>query len=403
MEPITEVKDAIRELGSTFEQFKAANDERLKQIEEKGKADPLLEEKICKMSEAMDTLSEIKERLEKAETAIKRTAQDTTAGGSDEPAEMREYKEAFVRYMRKGVEDNLKELQIKGLSVGVDTEGGYLVRPEVASDIIKNITETTPMRQIARVRSIGTDAFEQLRQTSGAASGGWVSETGARNETAAPKLGVLRIPVHEQYAAPHATQQFLDDENVNVEQWLSEEVADVFQRTENTAFVSGNGVGKPRGILDYPAGTADGQIEQVNSGSAGAVTGDGLITLQAALKEPYQANATWLMNRLTVRDIMLLKDANGQYIWRPGLVAGQPDLLLGRPIVKGSDMPTPAANALAIVYGDFRRGYWIIDRVGIRVLRDPYTAKPYVEFYTTKRTGGGVMVFEALKIQKLAV
>jgi len=401
-EPIVEVKDAIKELGSTFEQFKAANDERLKQIEEKGKADPLIEEKVRKMTEAMDGFSDVKERLEKAETTLKRTAKGMP-GGSDEPAEMKEYKEAFVNYMRKGTEENLKELQTKALSVGVDTEGGYLVRSEMATDIIKNVTETTPMRQIATVRTIGTDAFEQPRQTSGAASGGWTSETGTRLETAAPKLGVIKIPVHEQYAEPHATQQFLDDANINPEQWLSEEVSLVFQRTENTAFVSGNGVGQPRGVLDYPAGVASGQIEQVNSGSAGAVTADGLINIQAVLKEVYQANAVWLMNRLTVRDIMLLKDANGQYIWRPGLMAGAPDLLLGKTIVKGSDMPTPAANALGLVYGDFKRGYTIVDRVGIRVLRDPYTAKPYIKFYTTKRTGGGVMTEEALKIQKLAV
>ncbi len=401
-EPIVEVKDAIKELGSTFEQFKAANDERLRQIEEKGKADPLLEEKVRKMSEAMDTVSDIKERLEKTETALKRTAKGMP-GGSDEPAEMKEYKEAFVNYMRKGTEENLKELQTKALSVGSDPEGGYLVRPEVANNIIKNVTETTPMRQIATVRPISTNAFEQPRQTQGAVSGGWVSEAGARGQTGAPKVGVIRIEAHEQYAEPYATQQFLDDAAVNVEQWLAEEVAEILQVTENTAFVSGNGVGKPRGVLDYPAGTADGQIEQVNSGSAGAVTGDGLIKLQAALKEAYQSNATWLMNRLTVRDIMLLKDANGQYIWRPGLVAGQPDLLLAHSIVKGSDMPTPAANALGICYGDFRRGYTIVDRIGIRVIRDIYTAKPYITFYTTKRTGGGVMKFEALKIQKLAV
>lgn len=401
-EPIVEVKDAIKELGSTFEQFKTANDARLKQIEEKGKADPLLETQVRKMSEALEGFSDVKERLEKAETALNRSSKDM-GGGSDEPAEMREYKAAFVDYMRKGEMENLKALQTKALSEGTDTEGGYLVRAEVANDIIKDIAETTAMRQIARVRSIGTSAFEQPRQTSGAASGGWVSETTSGGNTAAPTIGIIRIPVHKQYAKPLATQEFLDDANINVEQWLAEEVAEIMQRTENTAFVSGNGVGKPRGVLDYPAGTASGQIEQVNSGSAGAVTGDGLIKIQAALKEAYQAGATWLMNRLTVRDIMLLKDANNQYIWRPGLVAGAPDLLLGRPIVKGSDMPVPAANALGICYGDFRRGYTIVDRIGIRVLRDPFTSDPYIKFSTTKRTGGAVMTEEALKIQKLAV
>lgn len=402
MEPITEVKDAIKTLGKTFEEFKAANDERLVQIEEKGKADPLIEEKVRKMTEAMDTISEIKARLEKAETTIKRTAMGPE-GGSDEPAEMREYKDCFNRYLRKGNDQGLKELEVKALTVQSDVEGGYLVSPEVGSEVLRQVTETTPMRQIAAVETISTGAFEEPYEQSGAASGGWVSETGTRSETGAPKLGLKRWPVHEQYAAPRATQTMLDDAARNIEQWLSDRVAEIIAETENTSFVSGNGVGKPRGILDYPAGTGWDQIEQVNSGSAGAVTGDGLIKLQAALKEQYQSNATWLMNRLTVRDIMLLKDSNGQYIWRPGLVAGQPDLLLARPIVKGSDMPTPAANALAICYGDFRRGYVIVDRMGIRVIRDIYSAKPYIEFYTTKRTGGGAKTSEALKIQKLAV
>jgi HK97 family phage major capsid protein len=403
MPEITEIKEAVDKLGTTFAEFKAANDERIKQIESKGQADPLLEEKVNKLSEAVADHSEIKERLEKAETALKRAHKgDPGEGGGEEAAVMKEYKTGLDLYFRKGATAGLAELEQKALSAGSDPDGGYSVRPEVSNEIIRNVTESTPMRQIARVRTISARLWEQMKRTAGAVSGGWVGEKAARSETGGPTLGLQTIPAHEQYAEPHATQIILEDSGINIEAWIGEEVVETFVLTENTAFVSGDGVLRPRGILTFTAGTGDGEIEQVNSGSAAAVTGDGLIDLQDALKEPYQPNASWLMRRATVSAVRKLKDSQNQYLWQPGLGKGVPDVLLGNPIVKGADMPAVAANALAIAYGDFRRGYTIVDRAGIRVLRDPLTTKGFVKFYTTKRTGGDVVLCEAIKIQKIA-
>jgi HK97 family phage major capsid protein len=260
------------------------------------------------------------------------------------------------------------------------------------------------MRQLAAVQSISSSQFEQLKRTTRGATGGWVTETGTRAVTTTPKLGKLVIPTHEVYAEPHATQMLLDDSAINIEQWLADEIAEEFGFYENTAFINGTGAGQPRGLLTYAAGTADGQIEQVTSGDANLLTSDGLISLQTALKEPYQVNATWLMNRATVGAIRKLKaSGTGDYMWQPGLGQGQPATLLGRPVVMGADMPTVAANALAAAYGDFRRAYKIVDRMGMRVLRDPFTAKPFIKFYSTKRVGGDVTLFEAVKIHKIAV
>jgi len=267
--------------------------------------------------------------------------------------------------------------------------------------IVATVFESSPVRAVAAVETIGSDSLELLVDKDEAGAG-WVAETEARAETASPDLAKIAIPAHEIYAEPRATQKLIDDASIDVETWLAGKVAEKFARTENTAFVNGSGVGQPRGFLTYPAGTAWGQIEQINSGSAGAVTADGLLDLQHALKEAHGAGAVWLANRLVLRDIRKLKDANGQYLWQPGLRLDGQETLLGRPIHAASDMPVAAANSLSVAIGDFRSGYQIVDRIGIRVLRDPFTAKPYVKFYTTKRVGGDVVDFQAIKLQKLA-
>jgi HK97 family phage major capsid protein len=187
---------------------------------------------------------------------------------------------------------------------------------------------------------------------------------------------------------------------MNVEAWIAEKVSDKFARTEATSFISGNGVGKPRGILTYASGTSFNQVEQVVSGSAALLLPDGLISLVYALKAPYKVGAQFLMKRATVSAIRKFKDTTNQYLWQPSVQAGQPDSLLGFPIMEADDMEAVAANALAVAFGNFKAAYQIVDRIGIRTLRDPYSSKPYVEFYTTKRVGGGVKNFEAFKIQK---
>lgn len=404
MADLEDLKEGVEKIGKTFDAFKAVNDERLDKIEKTGYTDPELEAKVDKMNSALDSLAE---KNEKIEASMARAQKDALINSDVDTKgmtpEMKAYQKGYARYLRKGDIEGLAELEAKALSVGSDPDGGYTVRPEVSSEILKNITETTPMRQLARVISISSDSYEQPRRTSGAASGGWVGEVEARSETGSPTLGLLNIPAHEQYAEPHATQKLLDDSAINIEAWLAEEIAEAFRLTENTAFITGNGVAKPRGILTYAAGTGDDQIEQVVSGHATLVTADGLINLQDALKEGYQPNASWLMKRSTVSAIRKLKDAtNEQYLWQPGLQAGTPDMLLGATITKGADMPTIGASALAIAYGDFRLGYKIVDRIGIRVLRDPYTSKPFIKFYSTKRTGGMVVLTEALKLQKIS-
>lgn len=392
MEP-TEVKQVVDKLGSAFEEFKAANDARLKEIEKKGAADYVTTDKVDRINEALSDLQEFKKKVE---TAHQRSDKDDREEKADKNGA--EYKKAFIDYARKGIEAP----ELKALSVGSDPDGGYLVTPETSSRIIKIVYETTAMRQLASVQTISSDALEMLEDR-GEITSGWVSEVGTRSETNTPTFGKKNIPVHELYAKPKATQKLLDDAAVNIEDWLAGKVAEHFARKENTAFVSGDGVGKPRGILTYSAGSTWGTIEQVASGSSATLgsTADKLIDLLYALKPPYSRNATWLMNRSTILLARKLKAHDNQYIWQPGIQAGQPDSLLGRPVSEGTDMPVPAADSLSVAVGDFREAYQIVDRIGIRTLRDPYSEKPFIQFYTTKRVGGDVVNFEAIKIMKL--
>jgi HK97 family phage major capsid protein len=290
---------------------------------------------------------------------------------------------------------------MKALSITSDPDGGYLVSPAMSDQMTTIIFETSPIRQLASVQTISTDSLDVLDDKDQAA-GNWTGETQPRADTNTPQLGKRNIPVHELSARPKITQKLIDDAAVDVEAWLSQKVADIFARKQNTAFVSGSGSNQPRGFLTYAAGTSWGQIEQVNSGTAGEVTPSGLIALYYSLKSEYARNATFLMNRSVVQKVRELKDGTGQYLWQPGLQAGQPDLLLGAPVMMASDMPAAGAGTLSVALGDFRRGYQIVDRAGIRTLRDPFTEKPFVLFYSTVRTGGDVLNFEAIKLLKLS-
>jgi len=296
----------------------------------------------------------------------------------------------------------------KALQVGIDPDGGYLVNPERLDARITRIFETSPMRAISNVITTTSDSVEMIIDDNEAASGGWVGETASRPETGTPQIGVKKIFIHEQFAKPKATQKFLDDASINVEQWLTGKINDKLTRFENTAFVVGDGAEKPKGFLSYPAWSAPGTyqrdaLEQVNSGSAGNFTYDGVVALYNSLIEDYRVNSNFLIKRNSWTDILQLKDANGRpLIEYDMLKTSTSDIMLGRPVRFANDMPAVAADALALAYGDFSKGYTIVDRLGLRVLRDPYTDKPYVEFYATKRVGGDVTNFEAIKIQKLA-
>jgi HK97 family phage major capsid protein len=397
---ITDVKTAIETLGKEVAELRVKNDERWEQIQKKGYADPLLEAQVKKLSERVVDMTDTKERLEKVETKINRPA----LGGDDKKSgRVSERKAAFLNYVRKG-ESRLSDFEVKLLSVDSDPQGGYWVEEDMSSEIITKIFETSPMREIAAIETISSDALE-IPEDINEADAGWVSERGARSETAAPKIGMRRIAVHELYAEPKATQQLLDDAKVNVEAWLSGKIADKIARTENLAFITGTGVGQPKGILSYATSltpTNPGQVQQVNSGNANLITDDGLRKLFYSVKSPYIQNAKWLMRRSTVQAVSLLKDSQGRYVWEPGLQMGDPQNLLGMPIVRMEDMPAVSAGNLAVAFGDFNKAYTIVDRMGIRMLRDPFTAKPFVLFYATKRTGGDVTNFEAYSVLKIS-
>lgn len=394
---LEEINAKVSSLATAWEEFKSVNDQRLSEIEKKGSADPLLNERLDKISKAIDLY---KGRLDTIETTVSRSP-NKSEGKDAEGAEVIEYRKAFSLYAKKGLETDLRDIEKKALSVQSDPDGGYLVTPQMSQTIVKKVFETSAIRQVASVETISSDALDMISDVDEAASG-WATETGARVETNSPAIGKKSIIVHELFAQPKATQKLLDDSAINIEAWLAEKIGDAFSRKENTAFVSGDGVGKPRGFLTYASGAAWGQIEQVTSGSPGVVTADGLIRLFYGLKSEYSANGTFLMNRSLFQAVRLLKDTTNQYIWQPGLTAGAPDTLLGRPAIQASDMPDAAANSLSVAFADFRRAYQIVDRVGIRTLRDPYTEKPFVKFYTTKRVGGDVANFEAIKLLRLA-
>jgi len=347
-------------------------------------------------------------------TDLTRSALRTQQAGIEEhqeDAEQRLRRQALSTYLRRGDQrltaaerDALDRLQ-RALSVDSDPDGGFVVTPELSDRISAIVFETSPVRQVATVQAITSDALEGIFDGDEAGFG-WIAERGTRAETTTPQLGQWRIPTHELFAAPRATQKLLDDAYLNMEAWLTAKVADRLARAENTAFVSGNGVDRPRGFLTYADGTARGQIQQIPSGGATSITGEGIINAAYALKAAYRQGAVWAMNRSTVGAVRRIREdqpgANtGMFIWSPGF-GTQPQSLMGYPIVEMEDMPNIAGGALPIAFGNFAQAYTIVDRQGTRVLRDPYSAKPFVEFYVTRRVGGDVVNFEAIKIMDIA-
>lgn len=316
--------------------------------------------------------------------------------------EYKAYDAAFSHAIsnRQG-EHGLSSDERKAMSVGSDPDGGYLVPSATSNRIMTIVRESSPLRRLATIENIsGPDLKIPIDEDE--ADAGWVGETEGRPETGTPKGGTQTIPAYELYAQPKATQQFIEDAGIDVAAWLGRKVGEKFARVEATSFFLGNGVKKPRGILTYPAGTTRGTIEQIVSGGATSIAFDGIINLITALKGPYKTGAAFMMKRTTVGAVMLLKDTTGQYLWRPNNQVGQPSLLLGYPVEEAEDQPAVAAGALAMSFGDFKAAYTILDRLGISVLVDPYTAKPFVSYYTRKRVGGDVTNFEALKLMKIS-
>jgi len=401
----SEIKSLIEAQGKAFDEFKTANDKRLEEIEKRGSADAVTEEKVAKLN---DELSGITKQLEDLQTKTSRPAMET---GEKKSEAVIEHKAGFNGYLRKGAEGGLVELEQKALSVGTDSAGGFAVPEELDRDISDLLIEVSPFRSVANVVTVGSAEYKKLVNQRGTASG-WVGETAARAETDTSTFAQVQPPLGEIFANPAATQTMLDDAFFNVEQFIANEVATEFAKQEGIAFIAGDGINKPKGFLDEPqAATADGvrafgTLQYVPTGVAGdwpaSNPSDILLDLVHTLRTGYRQNAVWMLNTLTLAAIRKFKDGDGDYLWRPGLQEGQPSTLLGFPVAEAVDMPSITADAVPLAFGDFRQGYTIVDRFGTRVLRDPFSNKPFVHFYTTKRVGGKVMNSEAIKLLKFS-
>ncbi|HTQ15692.1 MAG TPA: phage major capsid protein [Rhizomicrobium sp.] len=403
-----EIKEAYADFRRAFEAFKDANDARLEALEKRS-GDVVAEEKVDRINRALETQQKTLDELVLAAARPQLADTKSQSGAAAGDRATRERKAAFDRYMRKGDASGFAALEVKALSEGSNPDGGYVVPLEIADTIDRVLAKASPIRRLASVQQIGSSIYRKPITTVEAASG-WVGETDARTQTATPTISAIDFPAMELYAMPAATQPLLDDSQVDIEQWLANEVQIVFAEQEGAAFVGGDGSSKPTGFLSYTT-VADAswvwsKIGYIASGADGAFASsdpaDALINLAYAPKQGYRANGTWVMNRKTESVIRKFKDSTDNYIWQPAASAGQPASLLGYPVAEAEDMPDIASNSYSIAFGDFARGYLIVDRVGIRTLRDPYSAKPYVLFYTTKRVGGGVQNFEAIKLMKFA-
>lgn len=389
---MTDVNKTIEDLGKAFEAFKATHTQELQALKQ-GQSTADYQAKLDKINSALDQHTK---EIEDAHTKLAASQH----GAPDAGLKDKEYSASFNAHMRKG------DVQA-ALSKGTAEEGGFLTPVEWDRTITDKLREESPMREIAQVQSTSKAGWTKLFNMGGTGSG-WVGETDARPETATPTLVALGFGHGEIYANPAATQQLLDDAEINVETWLADEVQAEFAEQEGLAFISGDGVKKPAGVLTYVEGGSNankhpfGPIKVTNSGAAADISSDAALDLIYGLPKKYRQNARFLTNNLTIAKLRKLKDGQGNYLWQPSAQAGQPATLHGYGIAEDENMPDVVANATPILFGDFKRGYLIIDRMGVRVLRDPYTKKPYVLFYTTKRVGGGVQNPECLRALKVA-
>jgi HK97 family phage major capsid protein len=420
-----EVKAAVDGLTKTFEEFKAKNDERLKQAEKRGE-DAVTKDEVEKLNKSIDeTVAAIKKRQDEVEAKANRLALGGGDAGPNEakaakifgdmvgksdysPEDLAEYKSDLARYLRSN------EVKVATLQVGQDPVGGYLVTPDNTGRMVQKIYESTPMRQLASVVTIGTDALEGPIDN-GEADAAWIGETGTRSQTEVPQLGMWRIPVHELYAYPKVTQKLLEDARIDVEAWLTDKAVSKFSRKENNAFLVGNGINKPRGLLDYDTSTtaddtrAWGTFQHIITGAAagfGTTTNgsDKLLDLIYEVKAQYRQNGKFLAARRTVGGIRKLKDGQGNYAYGLGLREGAlVETIFGYGVVDGEDMPAYTTDdSLAVAFGDFAEAYTIVDRLGVAVVRDNVTQPGFVKYNMRKRVGGGAVNFEAVKFLKFA-
>ncbi len=437
---IVEVKKTIDDLGTAWEQWKKTNDELIKAKAE-GKAVSDLEAKLEKIGKDLDKFTEQKSALDAQildigrqlaggaggakgatdlETELKSfnlmLRADFGAKGKPFPGDLdaatyTHYKSGFFKMARTGNLEALSADERKAMSAGSDPDGGYMLPTPTVGAVVKRMYEQTVMRQLATVQTISTQAIVGVVDN-GDADAGWVSELGSRTDTTTPQVGQYRIDAHEMYAAPKASQTLIDDAAVDVESWMAGKIGDKFARVEGLAFWQGTGVGQPRGLAAYTtAATADatrtwGQFEHVVTGANGAFHTDKfdpIHTLMGTIKDHYLPNANWCMRRAVRTAARKIKEATtDRYMWEPSMQQAQPERFMGYPVRVDEYMPTLATGSLSLAFGDFRAAYLIVDRIGIRTLRDPFTSKPYVIFYSTKRTGGGAVDFEAVKFMKFS-
>lgn len=391
----TEVKGLIETLQKSFHDFKAEHTAQL-DAAKKGHTEAFQALKVDQINAEIERLQK---SVDDANTKI--AAAELGGAASGRQVKDREYNAAFTTHMKRGDVN-------AALNKGVASEGGYLAPTEWDRSITDKLVQISPMRALATVQNISTNGFSKLFNLKGTVSG-WVGEAAARPVTANATFGTLTYTTGEIYANPSATQGVLDDSEIDLEQWLAGEVQQEFAYQEGLAFLSGDGTNKPVGILTYVTGGANaathpyGAITTVNSGAAATLTADGLVGLTEDLPGEFTANARFAMNKATITAIRKLKDGQGNYLWQPTFAAGGQATINGYGYTEMAGMPAIGAGNKPILFGDFKRGYLVIDRVGVRVLRDPFSNKPYVSFYTTKRVGGGLLNPQVLRAQNVSV
>ncbi len=393
----TEIKELVGAFNETLSDFKQSNNERLEKIE-KSQGHAELESKVNKQ---VDSLLSIEKQVSELKTLSNELKSNTT--DKSNAWESKEYIQSANDYYKSF---NIANVVEKAFQQRIDNDGGVLVIPEIEAGIYQRAYETSPIRNLAAVKTISGNEYHKTVRKEQISSGGWVSELENVSTTNTGEYGVVKISVHKHMARPEISDEMFEDSAFNMEQEILTEASDVLAREQNTAFITGNGVGKPKGITKYDAWSGSsyefGKLEQVKSGSAADVTVDGLISLQNALKEEYQSSAVFMMARATFAAVIKLKGTD-RYFFSPGLDrnVGEAFNLLGRPVIFAADMPSLGAGNLAIAYGDFGRGYTVVDKAGTKIVKDPYTSVSSIRYNVSKRVGGGVCDFDAIKLQKI--
>lgn len=432
---VKSIAEAIDKINTAFNEYKTTNDARIEAMKS-GKGTAELDAKLAKIDTEIDTLKSIKADLEKLQTKLSRPGQ----GGGDrddrQSPEAEAYKGAFLAWVRNpsdhetraALQQRAKELKkVQRVSAAAGDEdgwetratqtatstgsaGGYALPEQIEQQIARLALDISPIRQLATVRTVGTSDYKELFDVNGAGFE-WVGETDTRNQTNTPDLAEVAPTFGMASAKPQASEESLDDLFFDVEGWLIDSASEAIAQGEGAAFLSGNGTKKPTGILagPTPVATADasrafGTLQYIASGQAGAMPTslDTLYDLVYSLRARYRRNANWLSAKITLAALRKYKSSDNQYLWQPAIAAGQPDMFLGYPVVEAEDMPVVAANAFPLAFGDFKEGYLIADRVGMRITRDEITTPGFVKFYVRRRVGGKLRNTQAIKLLKIA-